>query len=154
MGKPWHGKWELTSGNRYTWPKRGTFYVNPERHAFGLRGLREIIHMIAHWSHRRLHPQDKPHSIRQLRLEAKLTKFALARRWHEGTLKKEPKAKAPEPEPTKPDVVVQRYRRMVLRRDRWARELERAQRLHAKAESEVRAYARRHRDRLAEVAAA
>jgi hypothetical protein len=43
---------------------------------------------------------------------------------------------------------VQRYRRMVARRDRWADQLDRAKRLAAKAEAEVRAYERRHRDRL------
>lgn len=149
MGKAWHGKWALTSGRRYTWPRRGVFCVNPDRRGFGNRGLRDIIHLISHWCHRRLHPGDKPHSIRQLRLEARLTKFALDRRWHEGSLKKEPK---PEPaikvEPAKPDKVQQRYRRMASRRDKWRAEFDRAKRLFAKAESEVRAYERRHGARL------
>jgi hypothetical protein len=148
MGKAWPRKWALTSGRRYTWPRSGVFYVNPDRRGFGTRGLRDIIHLMSHWCHRRLHPGDKPHSIRQLRLEARLTKFALDRRWHEGALKKEPTAAAAPVEKSKPDVVVQRYSRMVGRRDKWKRELERAKRLFAKAESEVRAYERRHRERL------
>jgi hypothetical protein len=127
MGKAWPRKWALTSGRRYTWPRSGVFYVNPDRRGFGTRGLRDII---------------------QLRLEARLTKFALDRRWHEGALKKEPTAAAAPVEKSKPDVVVQRYSRMVGRRDKWKRELERAKRLFAKAESEVRAYERRHRERL------
>jgi hypothetical protein len=148
-GKAWKGKWELASGNRHTWPRRGIYYVNPDRR-WGERGLRAIIHAISHYCHRRLHPNDKPHSIRQLRLEARLTKFALERRWHEGTLKRQPEA--PEPvatEPAKPDRVLLRYRRMVTRRDKWRVEAERAKRLLAKAECEVRTYERRHRERVA-----
>ena len=147
MGKPWPGKWEVTTGRRHTWPRSGTFYVNPNRYG---RGLRQVVHLISHWCHRRLHPGDKPHSIRQLRLEAKLTKFAVTR-WG-----KDAPAPAPKPEPVavvaevkpKPDKVVQRYQRMVARRDRWARDLARAERLLGKAVSEVRAYERRHGARL------
>lgn len=150
MGRAWPHKWALTSGNRYTWAQGRTFYVNPERKRYGRLpvqhcGLRDIIHLISHYCHRRLHPQDKPHSIRQMRLEAKLTKFAIERRWHEGALKREPR---PEPEPAKPDIVVQRYKRMVSRREKWAREAERAARLLEKAQREVRTYERRHRERL------
>jgi hypothetical protein len=145
MGKAWPRKWELTSGRRYTWPRSGVFYVNPDRRGFGNRGLRDIIHLMSHWCHRRLHPGDKPHSIRQLRLEAKLTKFAIARRWHEGAIEKEPKVAA---EPEKRVIIAQRYQRMVNRREKWAREAERAARLLEKAKREVRTYERRHRDRL------
>jgi hypothetical protein len=145
MGKSWKGKWELTSGNRRTWARYGTFYVNPDERTWTNRGLREIVHSISHYCHRRLHPNDAPHSIRQMRLEAKLTKFALDRKWHEGTLKKPEKVA---PEPVKPDKVVQRYQRMVNRRDKYDKELERSKRLLAKAEKEVRAYERRHGDRV------
>jgi hypothetical protein len=147
MGKAWTGKWAVVTGRRHTWPRRGTFYVNPDR-PWGERGLRGIIHMIAHWCHRRLHPGDKPHSIRQLRLEAKLTKFALARKWHEGTLKKEPKAEPVKVEKAQPDRIMQRYHRMSARRDKWEKELTRARRLLTKAQREVRAYERRHKERL------
>lgn len=148
MGKAWPRKWELTSGRRYTWPRSGVFYVNPDRRGFGTRGLRDIVHLISHWCHRRLHPGDKPHSIRQLRLEAKLTKFALDRRWHEGALRKEPKPEPTKTETTKPDRVQQRYRKIVVRRDKWLAALDRAKRLHEQAYREMRAYERRHGDRL------
>jgi hypothetical protein len=142
-GKGWKGEWKLTSGRRVTRPIRGTFYVNPnEPDDPGIRG---IIHSISHVAHYRLHPKDAPHSIRQMRLEARLTKFAIKRGWHEPKLV-EPVA--PPPAPAKPDVVAQRYRRMVARRDKWAAELERAKRLLAKAEKEVRAYERRHKERI------
>jgi hypothetical protein len=147
MGKPWPGKWVVTSGRRHTWPNRGTFYVNPNRYG---GGLRQVVHLISHWCHRRLHPGDKPHSIRQLRLEAKLTRFAVAR-WGKNAVTPEPKAAAPAAATevkAKPDKVVQRYRRMITRRDRWADQLARAKRLAAKAEAEVRAYERRHGQRL------
>ena len=158
-GKAWRGEWGLTSGNRFTWPqwdrkkRKNVFYVNPDRmrwgHRAGEHGLRDIIHLMSHYCHRRLHPYDKPHSIRQMRLEARLTKFALDRRWHEGTLKKEPKPEPVKIEAPKPDRIQQRYARMVARREKWAREAERAERLLAKATREVRVYERRHRDRLA-----
>lgn len=159
-GQTFKGKVQLTSGNRVSWVKRehvvvrsggpavmGTvrnvLTVNPDRNRGGLRGLRAMIHDLSHACHRRLNPNDSDHSARQARLEARLVKFAIDRRWAEGTLRREPP-----PAPTKPDLVVQRHARLVARRDKWQREADRAKRLLAKAESEVRAYERRHRDRL------
>ncbi len=148
MGRPWKGEVKLTSGNRYTWVEGGVLYVNPNRHG---GGLREIVHLISHYAHRRLHPRDKPHSIRQARLERKLATFAIERGWHEGQPVVKLRAKAEKPEPVeqpKPDKVAQRYHRMVSRRDKWKREAERAKRLLAKAEREVRQYERRHGERV------
>ena len=145
-------KVELTSGRRYTWERHGVLSVNPDKRERHARGLRAIIHDISHYAHTRLHPNDAPHSIRQARLEAKLAKFAVARGWHAGTPVVKPKAeKAPAPivETPKPDAVQLRYDRMVKRRDKWAAELERAKRLHAKAAAECRTYERRHKERLA-----
>jgi hypothetical protein len=122
------------------------FFVNPDERRPSGRGLREIIHSISHYAHRHLHPHDKPHSIRQARLEAKLAKFAVDRNcWQDGKLKKPEVVEAPK---VKPDIIVQRYQRMVNRRDKWKGEFDRAKRLLAKAEREVRAYERRHKDRL------
>jgi hypothetical protein len=143
MGKSWPGEWKLVSGRRYTWPRRGVFYVNPD-HRGTQRGLRQIIHLISHYCHHRLHPHDKPHSIRQARLEAKLVDFAIAREcWLDGKLKK-PK---PEAKP-KPDLVQQRFARIVRRRDKYRAVMERTKKLLAKAEREVKAYERRHGNRL------
>ncbi len=144
MGKAFTGKVELTSGRRYTWIRRGVMYVNPDCRQSRIRGLRAIIHDLSHWCHYRLHPRDKPHSVRQARLESKLVTFAITRGWHEGALVVEPK-----PEKPKPDLVVQRHARMISRRDKWRREAERAKRLLAKVEREVRAYERSHAERLA-----
>lgn len=147
MGKRWTGPIQLTSGNRYTWVKSGVLFVNPDRHAFRTRGLREIIHNLAHYAHARLHPNDAPHSARQARLEGRLVSYALRNGFLDGKLAPKPK---PEPEPSaaKPDKVRQRYDRMVKRRDKWREELDRAKRLLAKAETECRAYERRHGERL------
>lgn len=147
MGKSWRGKWALTSGRRHTWPRYGTFYVNPNRDRWGDSGLRDIIHAISHYAHRQLHPYDKPHSIRQARLEGKLAKFAVDRNcWQDGKLKPKP---APEPvAKVKPDKVQARYQRLVNRRNKYAKEMERIKRLLPKAEREVRAYERRHGERL------
>lgn len=150
MGKPWPWRWEITSGNRYTWARGRVFRVNPDKRELHVRGLRALIHDMSHFCHRMLHPEDAPHSIRQARLEARLVKFALDRKWHEGALKPEPKL-VPVVEPkAKPDVVKQRYSRLVSRRDKWEREFERAKRLLAKASSEVKTYERRHGSRLKE----
>jgi hypothetical protein len=146
--------------------------VNPDKREGHTRGLRSIIHDLSHFAHSQLNPRDAPHSIRQARLEARLAKFALDRGWHEGGLTK-PKPVPVQPEPVeapvafepddgvriepafvaklakaKPDRVADRYRKMVARRDRWKAAAERATRLLAKAEAEVRTYERRHRDRL------
>lgn len=145
MGKAFPGKVELTSGNRYTWVRRRTLYVNPDKREVEVRGLRALIHDMSHYCHSRLHPSDSPHSIRQVRLERNMVDFALKRGWADGALK----AKLPAPKvAAKPDVVQQRHARMVARRDRWAAAAERAKRLHEKAVREVRTYERRHRDRL------
>lgn len=145
MGRAFTGKVELTSGNRYTWVKYGVMSVNPDKRERHTRGMRSMIHDLSHYCHYRLHPGDKPHSIRQLRLEAKLVKFALGRRWHEGALAKPEKVVA---EKAKPDLIKQRYQRMINRRDKYAKELERSKRLLAKASREVRAYETRHKNRL------
>lgn len=143
MGKSFPGRIEITSGNRYTWIRRGVMAVNPDKRERDARGLRALIHDLSHYCHSQLHPRDSSHSPRQARLEGKLVTFALSRGFAEGALKREPAAPKP-----KPDIVQQRYARMVNRRDKYVRELERAKRLLAKAEREVREYGRRHRERL------
>jgi len=88
FGKAFPGEVRLTTGNRYTWVRRGVLSVNPDKREGHTRGLRSIIHDLSHYAHSRLNPRDAPHSIRQARLEARLAKFALDRGWHEGGLTK------------------------------------------------------------------
>lgn len=164
FGKAFRGEVRLTSGNRYTWVKRervvvrrgglalatlkDVLVVNPDKREGTTRGLRSIIHDLSHYAHSRKHPNDAPHSIRQARLERDLAVFALSRDWHKGGLRKPEKAQPVKVEKPKADPVVLRYRRMVARRNKWKRELDRSRRLLAKAEVEVRTYERRHGERL------
>jgi len=144
MGRAFEGEVKLTSGRRYTWVRRGVMSVNPDKRESGARGLRAMIHDLSHYCHARLHPSDAPHSERQAILEAKMAEFALTRGFLEGSLKR-----ATPPEKPKPDKVKVRHARLVARREKWATELERAKRLLAKAQREVREYERRHGSRLA-----
>lgn len=151
MGRPWTGPVKLTSGNRYTWVRHGFLVVNPDMPQRDCRGLRAMIHDLSHYAHSRLNPNDAPHSRKQAQLEGRLVTYAINAGFAEGRVRRigpEPKPKAPPAPAPKPDVVAQRYARKVARRDKWQRELERAQRLLAKAEREVRDYRRRHRARL------
>lgn len=142
MGKSFTGPIKLTSGNRNTWVRNGVLYVNPDEVRTN-RGLREMIHSISHYCHSRLHPKDAPHSKRQAALEGRLAKFALTKGFADGALKRE----APAPK-AKPPLIQQRYARIVNRRDKYKAEIERATRLLAKAEREVREYERRHGEKL------
>lgn len=81
----------VTSGNRYTWKRNGTLYVNPDH---GWNGFRGIIHLLAHYAHRRVHPGKRPHHYTELELEKEMTNFAIEKGFHLGKLKREPK-KAP-----------------------------------------------------------
>lgn len=138
-GKAWPGKWAVTSGRRHTWPRRGTFHVNPNRYG---GGLRQVIHLIAHYAHRRLHPGDKPHSIRQLRLEAKLTKFAVAR-WGKDAPAPKVKAKPLPPKPSQREKA-KRLVQLEARLKRRRAEMERAQRLLALAAKAYRDHRTTH----------
>lgn len=151
MGREWKGEVRLTSGRRYTWIRRGVLSVNPDMQQRDCRGLRAMIHDISHYCHSRLHPSDAPHSRRQAQLEGRLVTYALNAGWLDGAVRRigpAPQEK-PAPEPKPPvDKVAQRYARMVARRDKYRRELERLARLEAKASREVRDYERRHRGRV------
>src|SRR5215831_2526558 len=63
---------KLTSGNRYTWTRRGVFYVNPDQDDYRFRGWKGICHDIAHWAGRKLYPGAKPHDARTAFIERKL----------------------------------------------------------------------------------
>lgn len=95
MGRPFKGKVKVTSGNRYTWIRYGTLYVNPES---GWNGFRGIIHLLAHYLHRRKYPGKRPHHYTELEVEKQMTDYAIAHGFHLGKLKREKRAK---PKPTK-----------------------------------------------------
>ena len=89
MKKPWKGKWALTSGRRYTWPRRGVFYVNPGRENWSAAagGWQDLVHMMSHYCHRQLHPGHKPHDGRHHFLEKEMVAYVIKSGWLEGKLR-------------------------------------------------------------------
>lgn len=140
MGKPFRGKIKITSGNRHTWVRGGTLYVNPTyAHRPGWPG---IVHAISHLAHYRRHPGKRPHSTEQLYLERDLAEYAIKAGFHLGKLK--PKKRV---EP-KVDTVQKRYDAICARVERWDNALNHARRMLLRATKERRQYRARHRDRL------
>lgn len=89
-GKPWKGKWVLTSGNRFNaYPdhRRG-FPVNAPG------GWHRLVHDISHAAHQRINRRGKPHEGDQARLESKLIRYVVEHGWLEGKLKSKAKPKA------------------------------------------------------------
>lgn len=157
-GKPLKLDIEITSGNRYTWTAysakrdRHVLRVNPEGHHFG--GWRDIVHDLSHlilqrgWERpdlkvRRRFPR-KPHDSGQAYLERDLVEYALKRGMPEG---KHVRAVKPKPD-RKRDVVVERFKRMIERREKWEAKSRRAEKALAKVEREIADYERRHGERL------
>lgn len=123
MGRAWRGKWKITSGNRSTWIRGRTFYVNPSERDGGYTppcGWHQIVHSIAHLAHRRLHPGHRPHSTAELYLERDLTDYAIASGFLEGRLKRPTKEKSPR------DVVAERAARVEARIKAWTEKKKRA----------------------------
>jgi hypothetical protein len=139
MGRPWKGEVKVTSGNRATWVRRGTLYVNPNESG---RGWQEIIHSISHLAHLRLNPRDKPHTSKQAYIERDLTDYAMANGFLTGALKSKVKPKV------KKDDIIERHERLMKRETGWETKLNRAQNALKKIQKERRAYERRHKDRI------
>lgn len=125
MKKAWRGKWKLTSGRRYTWPRGSTFYVNPTHTGTGHEtGWRDLVHMMSHYCHTQLHPTRRPHDPRHLFLEKEMTAYVLSHGWLDGKLK--PKSAAA----TKPDaksVAATKLARLDAKAKRWTTKLRRAE---------------------------
>ena len=139
MGRPWKGEVKVTSGNRHTWIRGRTMYVNPDGWPSSWRGS---VHGIAHWCHYQLNPRDSNHSDKQAYLERDLTDYALASGFLTGALKSKAKPKG------KKDSVVERHERLMNRETSWETKLTRAQNALKKVQKERRAYERRHKDRI------
>lgn len=135
MGRPFRGKVVATSGNRYTWARSGVLHVNPNRHGCGLSGWPEIIHMLAHLCHRNLHRGDRPHSYRELEIEADLTRYAIEQGFHEGRLKRP--TRTPKP---KPDRKIVSHEAAVASLKRWETKAKRAEKAMKKYRKKVRYY--------------
>jgi hypothetical protein len=118
MKRPWKGKWALTSGRRYTYPRGSTFYVNPGRTGWGTTGWQDLVHMMSHYCHRASYPRAKPHGPQHHFLEKEMVAYVVRSGWLEGRLRPKPsKARA------KPDAAA----RLLAREKRWTTKLRRAE---------------------------
>lgn len=124
-GAPWRkkfgGEFKLTSGRRYTYPRRGVFYVNPNQRSFCFGGWLSICHDIAHWAGQRLYPTAKPHDHRTAFIERKLAEHVVKSGWLDGKLKRRPKEKPPV------DKVAERAARIDAGIKRWDSKRRRAE---------------------------
>lgn len=77
---------KVTSGNRYTWVRRGILYVNPDRKETIGGGWAALVHDLSHY----VHWHDgvgKPHSKEHAKLEIKMVKYVVRSGWLDGKLK-------------------------------------------------------------------
>lgn len=143
-------KFEATSGNRYTWLRRSTVYVNPNRKEWGVGGgWQAIAHDIGHCVFRRLNPGVKPHCAAHARLELKLVKRV--RSWLEPKPVAETKSPSEEgdvvtvttdaAEPTVPDPKVER-------KEKIRKQLEAAEKRWVTRQKRAETYLKKIRRRL------
>lgn len=118
MKKAFRGPWALTSGNRYSYPRGGTFYVNADR------GWHHLVHDLSHHCHRRLHPNADPHGPGHSFIEREMIQHVVSSGWLAGTLRREERPKA--------DIRDVRYARIVARIEAWERKERRAKSALAK----------------------
>jgi hypothetical protein len=111
-GKAFVGKWEVTSGNRHSYPRWGRFWVNPEK------GWHALVHNLSHVCHRKVNPTHKPHSPSHAWLERKLIEHVVTEGWLDGKLRL--------PEKPKADTGDVRYERVLSRIASWERKAKRA----------------------------
>jgi hypothetical protein len=130
MKRKWPGKWKITSGRRYTYPRRFVFYVNSSS------GWKSLVHGLSHHCHRRLHPKHKPHDPRGTHafIERAMIEHVVNSGWLEGKLKR------PEKE-TKPLRQV-RQSRILTRITLWERKRKRAENALKRLHKQQRYYER------------
>jgi hypothetical protein len=103
---------KITSGNRHTWVRRGTISVNTGR------GWRHLVHMLSHYCHSRLRPQDQPHSDSHRHLETEMIAWVIGQGWLAGKLKPAARAAA--------SPVVEQHERVLARIKSWETKAKRA----------------------------
>ena len=130
MGRPWKGPVKLTSGNRYTYPRSGVLYVNPD---WRNGGWHEIVHLISHYAAYRLHKEA--HGPRHAFIERELITAVVSKGWLEGKLVR--KARPPKAKPDAADARLQRLRERLVG---WQRRHKRAATAIRKLEKQVRYY--------------
>lgn len=118
MGKPFIGKFKITSGRRYTWIRNGVFYVNPNQKSWaGNGGWHEIVHMISHIASSRRYNEN--HGSRHASIERDLIQYVVEQGWLDGKLKTKAAPK-PDKKTAKLDSVASRIKK-------WESKLKRAE---------------------------
>lgn len=139
MKRAWHGKWALTSGRRYTWPRSGTYYVNPRRTGWGVEnGWHDLVHMLSHYCHRKLHPNKRPHDSRHLYLEREMVAYVIRSGWLEGKLRR-PDKPAPDRKAIKADRIAAGIKRWEAKQRRATTALRKLQRQQRRTEASAEA---------------
>lgn len=125
-------RFKITSGNRFTYPRNRTWYVNPnDPHHGGGGGWGEIVHAVSHWAQRRWWPNEDPHAPRHVYLETELAKYAVEN-FLAGQLAR--------PEKPKPDAKAVRAARVVARLKAWEAKRKRADNAIRKLRRQARYY--------------
>jgi hypothetical protein len=119
MKKPFRGTFKIATGNRYTWIRRHVFYVNPARTNATQPGWHDLVHLVSHLCHRRLHPGEDPHGRGHYWLEKDMVAYVVRSGWLDGKLRREEKPK-PDPKVVKITSIEQRIKR-------WRTKAKRAQ---------------------------
>jgi hypothetical protein len=133
MGRSYTGQFKIASGNRNTTPRRGVYYVNPQRvYKWGGHeaGWKDIVHDVSHHVHWRKFPKNKPHSATHASLEREMIRHVVASGWLAGKLKRiEKPAAAP---PTAAEVAASKIGALDVRIKRWESKRRRAENALAK----------------------
>lgn len=119
MGKSFKGKVKVVTGNRHTWIRSGTLFVNPNGKHFG--GWKDIVHGISHYVHHRKFPNHKPHDGRGTHafIERAMIEHIVNSGWLEGKLRR--------PEKEAPSFRAIRKQRVDDKITAWERKLRRAE---------------------------
>lgn len=130
-----------THGNRYTWVRRGTLYINVDR---GWDGTDGINHLFSHWiGHRK--GFSRPHCAEHACLEWRgmnMIKDLFIEQSRQAL------ATPVKPKPTV-DIIKKRYDRLLARQKSWAKKAKASEKNLKKINSEIKIYEKRHGERLA-----
>ena len=129
--RPFRGKFKITSGRNYTWPRRGVFNVNPDQRK---GGWHELVHSMSHYATHRQFPNAKAHGPQHAFIEREMIKYVIDSGWLEGKLKSKRKPKLPA------DPKAVRAARVAARIKAWEAKKRRAENALKKLQRSARYY--------------
>lgn len=124
LKRTFKGPVRVTSGNRYTWVRRGQMIVNPDQ------GWKGLVHLLSHYC------ENGPHGGAHARMELRMIREVLRRGWLNGALKR------PNKPPIVRDLRVERYARVLNRITTWEGKRLRAERALKRLVQQRRYYER------------